>query len=354
LRPDFRKIPLWTQSIFKNGNEAHMELRDKNILVTGGAGFIGSNLVPELLRRGNRVVCLVRPGEEISRIRGLDCRIVYGDLAEKNTLADAVAGAECIFHLAAVMGGVAPEALFRVNFEGTKNLIETCLEQGVALERFLFASSATVMGPSGKNGFLNESSPCRPLSNYGRSKLLTEEYLLSLKNVLPYTIFRLPVVYGPGSDGGLYIFFKLLSKGLQVNVGTLEATVCFVQDAVLGMIGAAENPATCEEIYILGEEKAYNLKQIYQTISSILGKRPVKLPLPYFVLHVLSFFIEIYSRLTRSVPVMTREELAMYLKYRYWCYDTSKAIRDFGFQSRYPFDKGAQITIDWYRRHGYI
>ena len=251
-----------------------MKLRDKNILVTGGAGFIGSNLVPELLRRNNRVVCLVRPGEDVSRIKDLDCRIVYGDLLEKKTLAEAVRGAEYIFHLAALMGGVAPEALFRVNFEGTKNLIDVCLEQGVALERFLFASSATVMGPSGKNGLLNESSPCRPLSDYGRSKLLTEEYLLSLKNVLPYTIFRLPVVYGPGSDGGLYIFFKLLSKGLQVNVGTLEATVCFVLDAVLGMIDAAENPATCEEIYILGEENAYDLKQIYQTISSLLGQAP--------------------------------------------------------------------------------
>lgn len=335
-------------------NEKNTKLRGKHILVTGAAGFIGSNLVPKLLQRGNQVVCLVRPGENISRIQGFACRIIYGDLSEKSTLVEAVAGADYIFHLAALMGGVTPEALFRVNFEGTKNLIEVCREQGVVPERFLFVSSATVMGPSGKNDMLNEGAPCRPVSAYGRSKLAAEEYLVSLKNVWPYTIIRLPVVYGPGSDGGLYIFFKLLSKRIQVNVGTLDATVCFVWDAVQGMIDAVENPRTCGEIYILGEEKAYHLNQVYHTIASILGKHPIKLPLPYFVLHVLSFFIEMISKLTKSVPVLTREELTLYLKYRYWMYDTSKANRDFGFQCRYPFAKGAKITIDWYRQQGYI
>jgi nucleoside-diphosphate-sugar epimerase len=329
-------------------------LRNKTILVTGAAGFIGSHLVRELRRRCNRVICLVRPGENISRIADLDCRIHYGDLLDKTTLAGAVAGADIIFHLAAVMGGVASEMLFRVNFQGTKNLVDACREQGAAPERFLFASSVTVMGPSGKDRLLNEDAPCRPLSVYGKSKLAAEEYLASAENTLPYTIIRLPVVSGPGSAGGLYIYFTLMSKGLQVNVGTLEATVCFVWDVVQGMIAAAGNPRTRGETYILGEEKTYQLRQIYQTIAAILGKRYITLPLPYFVLHVLSFFVEIHSKLTKSIPVMTREELTMYLKNHYWNYDTRKASRDFGFQSRYPFAAGAEITIDWYRQNGFL
>ena len=94
------------------------------------------------------------------------------------------------------------------------------------------------------------------------------------------------------------------------------------------------------------------MNQIYRTISQILGKRPLTLRLPYFVLHALSFIMGIVSRLTRSIPVLTGEELTLYLKERYWRYDTSKARRDFGFQSRYSFAQGARITIDWYRRHG--
>ncbi|MCU0236901.1 MAG: NAD-dependent epimerase/dehydratase family protein [Acidobacteria bacterium] len=329
-------------------------LRNKTILVTGAAGFIGSHLVRELRRRCDRVICLVRPGEDISRIADLGCRIHYGDLLDTSTLTGAVGGVDTIFHLAAVMGGVSPERLFQVNFQGTKNLVEACREQGVVPERFIFASSVTVMGPSGKDRLLNEDAPCRPLSVYGKSKLAAEEFLASRENTLPYTIIRLPVVYGPGSDGGLYIFFKLMSKGLQVNVGTLEATVCFVWDVVQGMIAAAGCPRTRGETYILGEEKSYQLRQIYQTIAAILGRRTITLPLPYFVLHVLSFFVEIHSRLTRSIPVMTREELTMYLKNHYWKYDTRKARRDFGFQSRYPFAEGAGITIDWYRKNGYM
>lgn len=337
-----------------NHHEPRTILRAKDILVTGAAGFIGSHLVSELLRRGNRVVCLARPNEDIAAIRDLDCRIVYGDLLDKTSLGEAVRGAEYIFHLAAVMGGVSEETLFQVNFAGTRNLIEACREQGLQLERFLFTSSATVMGPSGENELLDENSPCRPLSAYGRSKLAAEEYLASQKSILPYTITRLPVVYGPGSDGGLYIFFKLLSKGLQLNVGALEATVCFVWDVVQGMIAAAESSKSCGEIYILGEEKPYNLKQIYQMISSILRQRSVTLPVPYFVLHFLSFFIEMYAKLKKSVPVMTREELAMYLKHHYWKYNTAKASRDFSFQNRYSFEKGARITIAWYRQNGFM
>jgi nucleoside-diphosphate-sugar epimerase len=345
---------LWLEAILMPMNDVGSSLTGRNILVTGAAGFIGSNLVPELLRRGNRVACLVRPGENTSRIQGLDCRIVYGDLSKKSTLVDAVAGVEYIFHLAAVMGGVSPEALLQVNSTGTRYLVEVCREQCVELERFLFVSSATVMGPSGKNDPLDENAPCRPVSAYGRSKLEAEEFLASLKGSFPYTIIRLPVVYGPGSDGGLYVFFKLLSKGVQVNFGALEATVCFVWDVVQGMIAAVETPRTRGETYILGEEKAYPIEQVYQTIAALLGKRPLRLPLPYIALHVISFFIEMLSKLRKSIPSVTREELAQYVQYRYWRYDTSKAGRDFGFQSLYPFEKGAQITVDWYRQNGYI
>ncbi len=62
----------------------------------------------------------------------------------------------------------------------------------------------------------------------------------------------------------------------------------------------------------------------------------------------------VVSKLTKSIPVLTGEELTLYVKKRYWRYDTSKADRDFGFKSRYPFAKGASITIDWYRQNGYM
>ena len=339
---------------FHEKKDSCQGLQDKTILVTGAAGFIGSNLVRELLRKRNRVVCLVRPGEDISQIQGLDCRIICGDLLEKSSLADAVTGAEYIFHLAALLGGEDPEAFFLVNYEGTKNLIEVCREQGVTPERFIFVSSTAVMGPSGKNVCLDENSPCRPVSDYGRSKLKAEEYLVALKNTFPYTIIRLPLVYGPGSIGGLYIFFRLLSKGIQLNVGKLESTLCFVGDVAQGMIDAAENPNARGEIYILGENKVYHFKEVCHTISQILDKRPIKILAPYFLLYGISIFFEFYSRLTNTIPVLTRKNLAQYFKHRYWRFDTSKASRDFGFNSRFPLERGAKITIDWYRQNGFL
>ncbi len=335
-------------------NDKDTELEDRNILVTGAAGFIGSHLVRELLRRRNRVVCLVRPGESISRIKNLDCRIIRGDLAAPSSLLDAVSGADYIFHLAALLGGGSLEEFLQVNCEGTKNLIAACRKQGVLPKRFIFVSSTAVVGPSGKNAVLDESSPCRPVNNYARSKLQAEEYLASLQNAWPYTIIRLPVVYGPGSDGGLYIFFKLLSKRVLLDVGHFETSLCFVWDAVRGMIECAGYAKALGRTYILGESRIYSFQQICHAICSILGKRPIRVWTPYPLIYSFSLFSEIHSKLTKSVPVLTRQELSQYFKHRYWRFDTSKASRDFGFQSSYPFEQGAKITIDWYQQHGFI
>lgn len=329
-------------------------IKNKKILVTGASGFIGNHLVRELEKNNNDIVCMLPPGENLSDFEDLKAKIIYGDLTHKSSLVDAVTGLDYIFHLAGQLGGNNNDLFYRVNFGGTKNLIEVCREQKVKLERFLFISSTAAVGPSGKHNIYNEETVCRPVSHYGKSKLMAEQYLGSLNGTFPFTIVRLPLVYGPGSNGGLYIFFKLLNKRIFLSIGGGETNLSYVDDAVEGMIKAAQSPVTIGKTYILGENYIYSLQQIRNTIIKTIGKRPIEIFAPFPLLYGVAIFFELIAWVTGTKPALTRNELVSYVKYRYWRFDTGKAARDLGLHPRVSLEKGIRATFKWYKQHNWI
>lgn len=329
-------------------------LTDKNILVTGATGFVGSHLVGELIKHGNPVTCLVQPGDQIEKLLKYNPRIIYGDITRKESLDRAVLGAEYVFHLAGLLGGRDSQAFYRINYKGTKNLVEVCREHGVKMKRFLFASSTAAIGPTDKDEILDEAAPCHPVTDYGKSKLMAEEYLNSINGDFPATIFRLPLVYGPGSHGGLFILFKLINKGFFPDLGGGETNVCFVQDAVEGMIRAAEKTNTMGKTYILGEHHIYSIWNIIDIMARTLEKQPIRIITPYLVMYLVSLLLEMYGKLFGKIPLITRNDVSSYIKHRYWRFNTSKAVRDFSFKISYPLENGIKITANWYKTNGLI
>ena len=121
---------------------------NQKVLVTGGTGFIGSHLVEELVKRNYQVICLVQPNDDMYWIKSLDIQTVVGDITKKESLYESVKGCSIIFHLAALLGSRDPEKLYRINYIGTKNLIDVCVEMKMNLDRLLFVSSVAAMGPT--------------------------------------------------------------------------------------------------------------------------------------------------------------------------------------------------------------
>src|SRR5262249_32570508 len=116
------------------------------ILVTGGAGVIGSRLVHGLVRAGHRVRVLTLPRDPyVSRLAGLDCEIVYGSVTDAASLRGACEGVETVFHLAAVLLNDDPNVVQRVNAEGTKTLVDASIRAGV--QHFVLCSSISVTYP---------------------------------------------------------------------------------------------------------------------------------------------------------------------------------------------------------------
>ena len=322
------------------------------VLVTGAAGFIGSHLVEALTEREYNVVGLITETDDPRWIKNLEAAYVFGDIADKSSLYKAVSSERYVAQLSLLVRDPYSEVYYRINCEGTKNLVNACLDSGTELKRFLFTSSTGVMGPSGEKK-LNEESPCNPVNGYSHSKLLAEKFLDSKKEQLPITVVRLPLVYGPRSVGGLFPLFKLFNKGIRFHFPTTEINLGFVQDIVNGMILAAESPVTSGKTYILGENKIYTSNEILNAIEKAVGKNTVKLKLPFPVLNFIAHILEIFAKLSGKRALIQRRYMNNLVK-NHWRIDMRKAEKEFGFKAEIPFETGAKITADWYKKEGFI
>src|SRR5689334_17019020 len=115
-----------------------------NVLVTGANGFIGSNLTQLLVREGHEVKAMVLPGTDLLNLEGLNCEIVYADITKPEMLNGLLNDIEVVFHLAAVPSLAWSNHIFKVNYDGTKNLLEETVRCKVT--RFVFMSSLVVHG----------------------------------------------------------------------------------------------------------------------------------------------------------------------------------------------------------------
>jgi nucleoside-diphosphate-sugar epimerase len=354
-----RKYYIIAKRVNQQGKiEMRETLKDKaKVLVTGVGGFIGSHLAEALIKKGYKVVGLLAPEEDSPWIKNIDAAFIYGDITDKNSLYKAVEsidGITCIYHLASLLGESTSEKIYQTNFEGTKNLVDVCLDLGTKLNRFLFASSVAAIGPAQNKEIFDEEARCKPVSDYGRSKLLAEQFLSSVKTRLPITIVRLPLVYGPRNFWGFFYLYQVVSKGIRIDIGQAETTVGFVTDIVNGIILASESHIAVGKTYHLGEDKAYSSNEVMNIIAKALEKKTVKLKVPFSLLNLTALLFELYAEITGTKSVFQRKAVTDYFKHRYWRVDVSKAKREFGFEAKVPFETGAKITADWYKKEGVI
>jgi nucleoside-diphosphate-sugar epimerase len=229
-------------------------MRDDVVLVTGGAGYIGSHLVRKLLQRGYRVRVLDKflYGEHgIAELRGdphLEVR--YGDICNIRDVVQAVNGVRAVVALAALVGDAAcdldPQEALTTNYESTRCLLESCREVGV--QRLVFASSCSVYGANGSE-LLHEESHLNPVSLYARTRIMSEEVLTREHGPIEIVILRLSTVCG---------LSPRMRFDLMVNTITARASVegrvrvvganqwrphIHVQDAAAAFLRAVEAPS---------------------------------------------------------------------------------------------------------------
>ncbi len=265
-------------------------MSDSPILVTGGAGFIGSNLVDALLARGYsvRVLDNLSTGKRENLPADGRVELIVGDVADAECVRKAVSGCRAVVHLAAVASVQAsvddPFGTHQSNLIGTLNLCEAMREAGV--RRVLFASSAAVYGNNGEGQAVDEDTPKAPLTPYAADKLASEHYLdfYRRQHGLEPAIFRFFNIFGPRQDpsspysGVISIFTERAQKGLPIMVfgdGEQTRDFVYVGDLVEVLVQALESPEVAEGAVNVGLGRATSLNQLLEAIGDVLGGLPV-------------------------------------------------------------------------------
>ncbi len=327
-------------------------------LVSGSNGFIGSHLVEALKKRGYAVTCLVRKTSNLNWLKGLDVEFVYGDCTEKESLYDAVDGADYVYHLAGVVRAVDRETYYRVNSLGTKKLIEVCDEINRKIKKFVYLSTQAAVGPEKGDRLLfpgpqGEQDP-QPISDYGNSKLKGEIVVHSYRERLPVLIIRAPVIYGP-RDKAIYTYFKLLKRRIRPLPGNGEVhfNALYVGDLIEGMILAAENESSSGETYFIADERSYSWKEAADKAARALGVKAIKINIPRWLISASAFLAELSSEITHK-PVLIDRQKAKELLHNGWFCDITKAREHLGFKPRVSLEEGLKITASWYKENGWL
>ncbi len=323
-------------------------------LVTGASGFIGSHLTENLLSKGCRVRALVRTTSNLKWLNGLELELVYGSFDDQSSLADAVKGVDYIFHIAAAKSGPR-QKLFRDNVEGAINLAKAAARSAPGLKRFVFSSSQAAAGPSAcLEEPRCESDQCRPISDYGRSKLEAERQLMELAEQIPLTIVRPPTVYGP-RDSDVFLYFQWINRGLALLPGFKKryAHMIFVRDLVEGMIGAAQSDAASGRTYFLSDPRSYSWQEISRAIAQSLYKKPLPLRIPLGLARFAALLAEGGALAAGRDSIFNRQK-AREMAERYWTCSPAQAEKDFGFKCRHDLKRGLEITARWYRENGWL
>jgi UDP-glucose 4-epimerase len=259
------------------------------VLVTGGAGFIGSNLVRGLLENGDdvRVLDNFSTGNR-TNLEGLDVEIVEGELRSYERVHNAVRGTEVVYHLGA-LGSVPrsvqdPLTSSAVNVEGTLNVLLAARDEGI--RRVVFSSSASVYGSS-RQMPTTEESPPDPVSPYGVAKLAAERYCVSFSRVyesFETVVLRYFNVFGPRQSpfsqyaAAVPLFITKIAAGEEIDVfgdGEQSRDFTFVGNVVDATIRAGAADGVSGEIFNVAAGSPASVNHVAETIATIVGK-PVR------------------------------------------------------------------------------
>jgi UDP-glucuronate 4-epimerase len=269
------------------------------VLVTGGAGFIGSHLIERLLEHDYQVVCIDNFDDYYSpdmKRRNMDpllvCpgfQFVEGDIQDEVLLGQLLMGPySAVVHLAA-RAGVRPsidqaDVYARTNVQGTITLLEASRRSDV--RHFIFGSSSSVYGLSRNIPFKEDDNQLQPISPYGASKLAAEVYCATYHRLygLPVSILRFFTVYGPRQrpDMAIHRFARLIEDEKPVSMygdGTTRRDYTYVDDVVDGIVRTIERPDNYQ-LYNLGNSETIPLHDLILILEQALGKKAILSPQP--------------------------------------------------------------------------
>jgi dihydroflavonol-4-reductase len=322
-------------------------------LVTGATGFVGAAVARALLREGWQVRVLARAGSDRSNVRELPVEVAVGDLTDRTSLDLAAADCEGLFHVAADyrLGAPDPSELYRVNVEGTRNVLTAA--RRAAVKRIVYTSSVATVGIPADGTPGDEQTPvglAAMIGHYKRSKFLAEQVAVeAAREGLSVVIVNPSTPIGPGDvkptpTGRVILDAAAGRMPAYVDTGL---NIVHVDDVAAGHLMAFHRGRPGER-YILGGEDM-TLREILGEVARIAGRKPPRVRLPYAVVLPIAYAAELAAKVTGRSGRVTLEGVRMSRKRMF--FSSAKAVRDLGYRWRPPAEAFTD-AVRWFRERG--
>jgi nucleoside-diphosphate-sugar epimerase len=321
------------------------------VCLTGASGGIGQTLLKYLLESFHVKALFRKETVASEQWKKQGCQIVLGDLRDKESLMNLVAGSEIVFHCAALINSISGKEAHEINVEGTRRLAQAAAESGC--KRFIHLSSIAVYTGANLEGkTYTEKVQLREdptMELYCLTKLRAEIALMEVaeNHELEYVILRPTCVYGPATKSYTITPINLIQKGIPLILGDGEALldVVYVEDVVRAMLLAAHSPKANGEIFNLGGE-TLTCKELYSYYGQML-QRPVR-DFSRRMANVVASFSKIHREFGKSVKwIFEIHEQSRE-------YPSTKAKELLGYTPQVSLVVGMLKTELWLQANGYI
>ena len=329
------------------------------ILVTGASGFIGSFIVEEALRRGFETWAAVRKSSSRAYLRDERIHFLELDLSSEQALTDQLRGYtfDYVVHAAGATKCLHANDFYTINYEGTRNLVNSILKLQMPLKRFVYLSSLSVFGDIKEQlpyQEITEHDVPRPNTAYGKSKLKAEQFLDSIGNAFNYVILRPTGVYGP-REKDYFLMAKSIKGHVDFSVGfkRQDITFVYVRDVVQAVFLAFDRGMSGRH-YFLSDGNVYQSSTFSNYLRNEMG-HPwwIRVKAPVWVLRVVTFLGEQVGKATGKITALNNDKYNI-LKQRNWRCNIEPTCDELGYHPQYDLQRGVSETVAWYKENNWL
>ena len=320
----------------------------KSVLITGATGFIANHLIPLLIKQDWLIKTVIR--SESHQLPAHVNPVNVGSIDGTTDWRNILQGINTVIHLAArahILQEQAfnPEAeFFKVNTEGTANLVKQSIEAGV--KHFVFISSIGAMATM-SNQPLTENSPCQPDTPYGRSKLQAEQALINLasQSSMTWTILRPTLVYGSGNPGNMERLIKLINRGLPLPFGLVNnrRSFVYVGNLVDAIATTLTHPKATNQIFLVSDGQDLSTPELIRKIAYHMRRPCNLLPVPPSLLKLVGYLGDTIQNLSQKPISLNTSTIDRLLGSLF--IDSSHIQTTLNWQPPFSIDQGLEQTL---------
>lgn len=325
----------------------------KLFLVSGVNGFIGSYFAERLLKAGHRVHGLVRKTSDLKLIKGLEIKLFYGDVTDRNSLDIAMKNVDIVVHVAGLASDWgAYDKFFTVNVSGTQNIAKSANANNV--KRFVYISTAAVLGFRGFRN-IDESFPLpKTIFPYCETKKISEQWLFNFAKTatMEIAVIRPGNVFGPKDHTFIKKYLDALISGKigYINGGKHWTCPIYIDNLVDGIFNACFEASANGEAFFLTDGLEIDWKTFTNKFADELGIPRPRLSIPYWLAYSVAFLMEKIYKLLRisNHPLLTRYRISN--GGRDYHFSIEKAKRLLNFNPAINFNEAVIRTVAWYQQ----